>query len=99
MFAVFVTGGKQYLVCENDVIYVEKIASNAGENVVFDKVLMVDNQYGTPLVGGASVVCQVEKHGKQKKITVIKHISQKHHRRKHGHRQLYTKLRVISIRS
>ena len=68
MKAVFETGGKQYYVAENDVIYVEKLPNEAGSEVTFTNVLAVDGNVGTPYVEGASVVCLVEKHGRQKKI-------------------------------
>lgn len=97
MVAVIISGGKQYLVKEDDVIYVERIKAEKGSDIVFEKVLMIDNQIGDPFVAGARVVGKIEKHGKQKKILVIKHLSQKHHRRKHGHRQSYTKIKITSI--
>lgn len=98
MFAIIVSGSKQYLVHENDEIYVEKISGDVGSEVVIDKVLAIGNKIGRPILPNASVVCKIEKQGKQKKINVIKHISQKHHLKKYGHRQPYTKLKVISIK-
>lgn len=98
MFAIFETGGKQYKVSVNDTFYAEKVVGKAGDKVTFDKVLMVGDKIGTPYVQGASVVCEVVKQGKQPKITIIKHISQKHHTKKQGHRQPYTKLVVKEIK-
>lgn len=98
MFAIIVSGAKQYLVHENDEIYVEKIAGEVGSEVVIDKVLAIGNKVGRPILPNALVVCRIEKQGKQKKINVIKHISQKHHLKKYGHRQPYTKLKIISIK-
>ncbi|MDC4163674.1 50S ribosomal protein L21 [Mycoplasma bradburyae] len=98
MFAVIASGSKQYRVKLNDEIYVEKINSEVGAKVVFDKVYFVNGLFGKPFVAGASVVCEVVKQGKQKKINVIKHISQKHHLKKYGHRQPYTKLKVVEIK-
>ncbi|WP_033159752.1 50S ribosomal protein L21 [Mycoplasmoides alvi] len=98
MFAVVMCGSKQYLIHEKDEIYVEKIKADVGSEIVIDKVLMIDNRIGKPYLENAKVVCLVEKQGKQKKINVIKHISQKHHLKKYGHRQPYTKLKVISIK-
>ena len=72
MKAVIVTGGKQYYVSENDVIYVEKLELNEGDKVTFDKVLMVDDKVGTPYLDGAKVEGVVLKNGKQKKITIFK---------------------------
>lgn len=97
MKAIFVTGGKQYLVTEGDVIYVEKLDNEADSDVTFNEVLMVDDKIGTPTVKGAKVVCHVEKQGKQKKIVISKFIQKNKFRKKQGHRQPYTKLTVKSI--
>ncbi len=97
MKAVFVTGGKQYYVSENDVIYVEKIDAEVGSTVKFDEVLFVDGKVGNPTVKGASVECKVEKQGKDKKIIVFKYRPKKKYRKKQGHRQPYTKLVVTKI--
>lgn len=97
MKAIFETGGKQYYVSEGDVIYVEKIESEAGKDVVFDQVLYVNGTTGTPFVSGAKVTCTVEKHGRNKKIVVFKYKPKKKYRNKQGHRQPYTKLVVKKI--
>ena len=97
MKAIFVTGGKQYYVSEGDTIYVEKLDVEAGKDVTFDNVLMVDGKVGTPNVKGAKVVATVEKHGKQKKIIVFKYRPKKKYRLKQGHRQPYTKLTIKKI--
>ena len=97
MKAIFATGGKQYYVSEGDVIYVEKLDTQAGKTVEFDEVLMVDGTVGNPYVKGAKVVCNVEKHGKQKKIIVFKYNPKKKYRKTQGHRQPYTKLTVTKI--
>ncbi len=97
MKAIFVTGGKQFLVSEGDVIYVEKLAANEGEEITFDQVLMVDGKVGTPTVKGAKVTATVEKHGKQKKIVVFKYNPKKKYRKTQGHRQPYTKLVIKKI--
>ena len=97
MKAIFVTGGKQYYVQEGDVIYVEKLDKEAGSDVVFTDVLMVDGKVGEPTVKGAKVVATVEKHGKQKKIIVFKYKPKKKYRLKQGHRQPYTKLTIKKI--
>ena len=99
MFAIFETGGKQYKVQVNDVIYVEKLPVNEDKKqVVFTNVLMVDNNIGKPFLSNAKVVCEFQKEVKQKKITIIKHLPQKHHNRKQGHRQVLTKLLVKEIK-
>ena len=97
MKAVFVTGGKQYYVSEGDVIYVEKLNAEAGSEIEFTDVLMVDGKVGTPNVKGAKVKATVEKHGKQKKIVVFKYKPKKKYRLKQGHRQPYTKLTIKKI--
>lgn len=98
MKAIFIIGGQQYFAGVNDELYVEKLDAEAGSTVVFNQVLMLDGQVGKPTVANASVECEVLKHGKQPKIEVIKFISQKHHMKKQGHRQHYTKLLVKNIK-
>ena len=100
MFAIFVTGGKQYKVAEGDVIFVEKLGLAEGEKVTFDKVLCVNGEtlsVGTPYVEGASVVANVLKNGKSKKIDVIKYKAKKNEKKKIGHRQDYTKIQIEKI--
>jgi large subunit ribosomal protein L21 len=100
MYAVIETGGKQVKVSEGSVIYVEKLDVEAGQQVTFDKVLMVGGdsaKIGNPYVEGASVEATVDKQGKHKKIIVFKMKPKKKYRRKKGHRQPYTKLTVTKI--
>ena len=101
MYAIIVTGGKQYKVSEGDVIYVEKLDVNAGDTVTFDKVLVVSTgettSFGTPYVAGASVTASVEKNGKSKKIYVFKYKPKKNEKKKIGHRQPYTKVQIKTI--
>ena len=100
MFAIFVTGGKQYKVAEGEVIFVEKLGVAEGEKVVFDKVLCVSGEnlsVGTPYVEGATVVANVLKNGKSKKIDVIKYKAKKNEKKKIGHRQDYTKIQIEKI--
>ena len=73
MKAVIKTGGKQYYVSEGESIYVEKLDQEAGSEVVFDQVLMIDSKVGNPYLDGATVVGKVEKHGKQRKIRIFKY--------------------------
>ena len=99
--AVIMTGGKQYRVAENDVIYVEKLNIADGETVTFDQVLaIVDEEssvFGTPVVEGATVTAKVVKNGKAKKIRVYKMKPKKNYRRTQGHRQPYTKVEITAI--
>jgi large subunit ribosomal protein L21 len=97
MKAIFVTGGKQYYVSVGDTIYVEKLPNEVGSEIVFDTVLFADGKVGNPYVKNAKVVCNVERHGKQKKIIVFKYRPKKKYRKKQGHRQPYTKLIVKNI--
>ncbi len=97
MKAIFITGGKQYLVSENDEIFVEKLDVEAGKQVEFDEVLYVDGKVGEPFVKGAKVIAEVLKQGKNKKIKVFKYKSKKKYRKTQGHRQPYTKLVIKKI--
>lgn len=99
MFAIIETGGKQYRVQENDVLYIEKLDAEENQEIVFDKVLMVNNKVGSPYVKGAKVTAQVEKHGKNRKIIVFKYKAKKNYRKKQGHRQPYTKVKILAIES
>ena len=100
MFAIFVTGGKQYKVSEGDVVFVEKLGVAEGETVTFDNILAVSGEtltVGTPKVEGATVVAKVVKNGKSKKIDVIRYKSKKNEKKKYGHRQDYTKIQIEKI--
>ena len=97
MYAVIETGGKQYKVEQGSVIYVEKLAVEAGNEVTFEKVLLVDGKVGTPYVKGATVTGNVVKHGKNKKITVFTYKAKKSEKRKLGHRQQFTKVEITAI--
>ena len=88
--AVIMTGGKQYRVAENDVIYVEKLNVADGETVTFDQVLAVVDE-------GATVTGKIIKTGKSKKIRVYKMKPKKNYRRTQGHRQPYTKVEITAI--
>jgi large subunit ribosomal protein L21 len=101
MYAVIETGGKQYRVQEGDIIYVEKLNGNEGEEVKFDKVLLVSKEgnieVGRPYLDGASVVGKIVEQGKGRKIIVFKYKSKKDYRKKQGHRQPYTKIEIQKI--
>jgi len=101
MYAVIMTGGKQYQVKEGDVIFVEKLNAEADAEVVFDQVLLLgdDNAraIGAPTVAGASVTGKVLKNGKGKKINVLVYRSKKCSKRAMGHRQPYTKVEITGI--
>ena len=101
MYAIIETGGKQYKVIEQDIIFVEKLDVNEGDEIVFDSVLALsdDNGFkvGTPTVAGAKVTAKVLKNGKNKKIYVFKYKSKKNEKKKIGHRQPFTKVQIVKI--
>lgn len=100
MYAVIKTGGKQYKVSEGDLVKVEKIDGAVGETVEIDQVLMVGGaevKLGTPLVPGAKVKAQIVGQEKDKKILVFKSKRRKGYRKKFGHRQQITRLKVAAI--
>ena len=97
MFAVIRTGGKQYKVAQGDVIAVEKLAGEPGATIELAEVLMVDAVAGTPLVAGASVSAELVEHRRADKIIVFKKKRRHDYRRKNGHRQHQTVLRITEI--
>jgi len=103
VYAIIETGGKQYKVCKGDVIYVEKLNAEGGDDISFDKVLAVGEQgiltFGTPVVEGAVVSGKLVKNDKAKKIIVFKMKSKKGYRRKQGHRQPYSKVEITEIKA
>ena len=97
MYAVIKTGGKQYKVASGDVLKIEKIAGEEGKEVVFNEVLAVDATIGKPLVKGASVKAKVLKQGKDEKVIVFKKKRRQNYRRKNGHRQQITVVKITDI--
>lgn len=97
MYAIFVTGGKQYRATVGDTIFVEKLETEAEQEVVFDQVLLAGDKVGQPYLEGAKVIGVVEKHGKGKKIIVYHYNSKKNYHKKQGHRQAYTKVVIKEI--
>jgi len=97
MFAVIKTGGKQYKVAANDVIRVEKLLASAGDSVVLDQVLMVGEKIGAPMVAGASVTATVLEQTRADKVIIFKKKRRQNYRRKKGHRQELTVLRITEI--
>jgi len=101
MYAVVKTGGKQYRVSENDVIRVEKLDLEAGSKVKLDNVLLIGDDkkitVGAPLISGASVEATVVEQMRDRKVIIFKKIRRHNYRRKKGHRQHLTVLKVNKI--
>ncbi len=101
MFAIVQTGGKQYRVSPGDILRVEHLPGERGDEVLIEQVLLVADgdaiQVGQPLVAGARVVSEILRQGKAKKIIVFKKKRRKKYRLKQGHRQLYTALEIKEI--
>ena len=97
MYAVIKTGGKQYKVASGDVVKIEKIAGNEGSEVVFNEVLALGETFGTPLVAGASVKANIIKQAKDVKVIVFKKKRRQNYRRKNGHRQNITLVKITDI--
>ncbi len=101
MYAVVVTGGKQYRVKEGEKLRVEKLSAETGDTVVLDKVLLVgegeDVKVGAPYLEGAKVTATVAANGRADKVKIIKFRRRKHHRKQMGHRQSYTEIEITGI--
>lgn len=100
MYAIIATGGKQYKVAEGDIIRVEKLGVEAGENYTFDQVLAVcdsDVKVGNPTVSGATVTASVVGDGKARKIIVYKYKRKSGYHKKNGHRQQFTTVKIEKI--
>ena len=102
MYAVISSGGKQYKVQEGKILTVEKIAGEVGKSVSFDRVLMFSDgekvTVGTPLLKNISVNGRIVEQGKNKKVLVFKYKRRKRYRRKQGHRQQYTAVKIDTIK-
>lgn len=103
MYAVIKTGGKQYRVAEGDTLQVEKLQGEPGDEISFDQVLLVGGgdatKVGTPTVEGATVKAQITAQNRGKKIVVFKMKRRKNYRRKNGHRQPYTQIKITGIKA
>lgn len=101
MYAVIVTGGRQYRVMQGETLRVEKLPGDVGAEIKFDQVLLVgsgeDITVGAPLVGGALVAAKIVSHGRGDKIRIIKFRRRKHHQKQMGHRQYYTEVEIGEI--
>ena len=101
MHAVFITGGKQYRVKAGDTLKVEKLTADEGAEVEFDQILFTSDgesaKVGTPYLDGCKVKATVTGHGRAKKIKIINFKRRKHHMKRKGHRQYYTKVKITDI--
>ncbi len=100
MYAIVQTGGKQYKVSQDDVVKVEKISANVGEKINLDVLMLVKDDEvvnGNPFIADAKVVAEVVEHGKGDKIVVFKYKAKKNYKRKQGHRQPFTALKILSV--
>jgi large subunit ribosomal protein L21 len=100
MYAVIKTGGKQYKVSAGDLLKVEKLDGAVGDSIELNEVLMVGGEevkIGTPLLPNAKVTAQIVEQGKDKKILVFKSKRRKNTRKKFGHRQPLTRLKITNI--
>ena len=97
MLAVIKTGGKQYKVTTGDVVKVEKLTADEGAEVIFDQVLALDEKIGKPFVKGASVKVTVLKQAKDAKVIIFKKKRRQNYRRKNGHRQQITLVKILDV--
>lgn len=103
MFAIVETGGSQFRLEEGQILNVDKLAVEPGAEIVLDRVLMAGNEgdykVGQPFIEGAKAVCEVVEHGRGEKIVVFHFWRRNDSRKKQGHRQDFTKIRVKSIQA
>jgi large subunit ribosomal protein L21 len=101
MYAVFVTGGRQFRAVPGEVLRVEKLEAEVGAAIEIDRVLMIGDgdsvRIGTPVLEGAKVSAKVRGHGRADKIHIVKFRRRKHHRKQMGHRQHYTEIEITGI--
>ena len=103
MYAVIVTGGKQYKVAEGEFLKIEKLDVPVGEAISFDRVLLIGNgedvKIGAPAVEGAKVTAEVIDQGRHDKVTIIKFRRRKHSMKRQGHRQWFTEVKITGIQA
>lgn len=103
MYAVIVTGGKQYKVAEGEFLKIEKLDVATGESIAFEQVLLVGNgddiKIGAPVVEGAKVTAEVIAQGRHDKVRIIKFRRRKHHMKRQGHRQWFTEIKITGIQA
>ena len=99
MFAIIKTGGKQFKVQKDDVLAVDKLEGKAGDKVAINEVLMVDGKVGTPTVKGASVSAEIVRQVRDEKVLVFKKRRRHGYKRKNGHRQQLTLIKIVDIKA
>ena len=99
MFAVIRTGGKQYKVASGDVISVEKLDGKAGDKLEIGEVLMAGSKIGAPLLKGAKVLAEIVKQFRDEKVLIFKKRRRHNYRRKNGHRQHLTAIKITEIKA
>ena len=101
MYAVFATGGKQYRAVTGDILKIEKLDAEKGATVELDQVLMVgegeDVKVGSPYLKGGKVTATIVEHGRGEKIRILKFKRRKHHMKRMGHRQDFTRIEITGI--
>jgi large subunit ribosomal protein L21 len=101
MYAVIQTGGKQYRVQEGELLKIETLEAEAGQEVEFDKVLLIQSddgiKVGKPFVEGGKVTATVTTHGRHPKVKIVKFRRRKHYMKQAGHRQNYTEVKITGI--
>ncbi|MDR3492374.1 MAG: 50S ribosomal protein L21 [Gammaproteobacteria bacterium] len=101
MYAVILSGGKQYRVIEGQTLKLEKLVADEGADINFEQVLMIANgdniQVGKPYLTGSKVLASVVSHGRRDKIRIVKFRRRKHHKKSMGHRQYYTEVKITQI--
>ena len=101
MYAVFLSGGKQYRVKKNQVIRLEKLSNSIGTAIEFNQILMISDQnsiqIGNPFIEGGKNKACIDNHGRLKKIKIIKFNRRKHYKKQQGHRQYFTDVKILDI--
>lgn len=99
MFAIIKTGGKQFKVQKDDVLAVDKLEGKAGDKITVKEVLMVDGNVGNPTVKGASVTAEIVRQVRDEKVLVFKKKRRHGYKRKNGHRQQLTLIKIVDIKA
>ncbi|CAL4322824.1 50S ribosomal protein L21 [Buchnera aphidicola (Thelaxes suberi)] len=101
MYAIFISGGKQYRVSEGDIIKIERLTESIGSIIKIKKILMINKnnkkKLGQPYLQNSYIDAQISEQGKLKKINIIKFKRRKHYKKTQGHRQLFTSIKIMKI--